>query len=208
MAWLAGLITALIAAGGYGGVALLMALESACVPIPSEIIMPFAGYLVSTGRFRLWLVALAGAVGCNLGSAAAYWVGARGGRAFVARYGRYVLASVRDVNRAERFFARFGAPAMLLGRMLPLIRTFIALPAGIARMRLLPFHVYTFIGSFIWCFALAWIGAQLGRAWDSSPALHAWMRRLDIVALVLAAIALVWFIATHWRRALENHPGE
>jgi membrane protein DedA with SNARE-associated domain len=208
MAWLAGWITALIATGGYGGVAVLMALESACVPIPSELIMPFAGYLVSTGRFRLWLVALAGAVGCNLGSAAAYWVGARGGRALVARYGRYVLASVADLDRAERFFLRFGAVAMLIGRMLPLIRTFIALPAGMARMRKLPFHVYTFIGSFIWCLVLAAIGAQLGRAWDSSPALQGWMRRLDGVAVVLAAIALAWFITTHWRRRSVLPPGD
>jgi membrane protein DedA with SNARE-associated domain len=208
MAWLAGWITALISAGGYGGVALLMALESACIPIPSELIMPFAGYLASTGRFNLWLVALAGALGCNLGSAAAYWAGARGGRPFVARYGRYMLVSVKDLDSAERFFDRFGAIAVLIGRVLPLIRTFIALPAGIARMRLLPFHAYTFIGSFIWCFALAAIGQQLGRAWNSSPVLHLWMRRLDLLVLAAVAIAMVWFIASHLRRASENHPGE
>jgi membrane protein DedA with SNARE-associated domain len=204
MATLAGWITAIIAASGYGGVALLMALESACTPIPSEVIMPFAGYLVSTGRFNLWLVALAGALGCNLGSAAAYWVGAHGGRPFVARYGRYVLASVEDVDRAERFFARFGAIAMLIGRMLPLVRTFIALPAGIARMKLLPFHLYTFIGSFIWCLVLAYIGEQLGRAWETNPVLHSWMRRLDLFALAAFAFGLVWFIATHWRRAART----
>jgi membrane protein DedA with SNARE-associated domain len=191
---LAGWITALIAAGGYGGVAVLMAIESACIPIPSELIMGFAGYLVSTGRFTLLPVALAGALGCNLGSALAYWAGASGGRPFVARYGRYVLATQDDLDRAARFFARFGAPAVLIGRILPVIRTFIALPAGIGRMSVLPFHLYTFAGSFAWCLALAYAGDQLGRQWNTSPLLHAVMRRLDLAVVLALAAAGCWFI--------------
>jgi membrane protein DedA with SNARE-associated domain len=190
-------ITAFISAGGYVGIALLMALESACTPIPSELIMPFAGFLVSTGRFSLLGVTLAGALGCNLGSAAAYWVGAHGGRRFVARYGRYVFATLEDLDSAERFFARFGPIAVLIGRMLPVVRTFIALPAGIGHMKLLPFHLYTFAGSFIWCLGLAYIGERLGRAWDSNPTLQAAMHRLDVVFIAAILFGAAWFV---WRR--------
>jgi membrane protein DedA with SNARE-associated domain len=200
-AWLAASITALIAAGGYASVVGLMALESACIPIPSELIMTFAGYLVFTGRFSLLPVALAGALGCNLGSIAAYWAGARGGRPFVARYGRYVLASMDDLDRADRFFARFGAISILLGRMLPLVRTFIALPAGIGHMKQLPFHLYTFAGSFIWCLVLAYVGQRLGAQWDSSPALRAVLHRLDLIIVVTLAAAAAWFLYHRLRRA-------
>jgi membrane protein DedA with SNARE-associated domain len=197
MAFVAGWITALIAAGGYGGVLLLMAIESACIPIPSEGIMTFAGSLVSAGRFNLVLLAAVGALGCNLGSAVAYWVGVRGGRAFVTRYGRYVLATTEDLDRAERFFERFGGVAVLVARLLPVLRTFIALPAGIARMRQLPFHLYTFVGSFAWCLALAYIGDRLGQAWRDDPALQAVLHRLDIAIVVLGVMAVGWFV---WHR--------
>ncbi|MBV9747202.1 MAG: DedA family protein [Acetobacteraceae bacterium] len=197
LATIAGLITGFIAATGYGGVALLMAIESACIPLPSEIIMPFAGYLVSTGRFSLTLVAVAGAIGCNLGSAAAYWVGARGGRAFIMRYGHWVLMSREDLDRAERFFARFGGIAVLIGRVLPVVRTFIALPAGIARMPLLRFHAYTFIGSLGWCYLLAWIGDQLGAKWQNDPRLGAVLHRFDYAIVAVVAIAGAWFV---WSR--------
>lgn len=127
-------IVAVISAAGYAGIAGLMAVESACIPLPSEVVMPFAGYLASTGRFNLALAATAGAVGCNLGSTLAYAVGARGGRPLVERWDRYVLLGPDDLGHAERFFRRFGGLAVLIGRLLPVVRTFIALPAGIARM--------------------------------------------------------------------------
>lgn len=197
LAALAGFITGVISALGYPGIALLMAIESACIPLPSEIIMPFAGFLVSQGKLNLWAVAIAGAIGCNIGSALAYWVGARGGRPFITRYGRWVLMSEQDLDWAERFFARFGGLAVLIGRVLPVVRTFIALPAGIARMPQLRFHLYTFFGSLVWCYALAWIGEQLGARWESDPRLAAVLHRFDyaIVAMILAAI--VWFV---WHR--------
>jgi membrane protein DedA with SNARE-associated domain len=132
-----------ISSGGYVGIAVLMAIESACIPLPSEIIMPFAGYLVSTGRFDLYLAATAGAIGCNLGSIVAYEVGKRGGRPMAERWGRYVLIGPGELDAADRFFARFGSMAVLIGRLLPVIRSFIAFPAGVARMKLVPFHVYT-----------------------------------------------------------------
>ncbi len=197
LAAIAGLITGFIAATGYAGVALLMAVESACIPLPSEIIMPFAGYLVSTGRFSLILVAVAGAIGCNLGSAVAYWAGARGGRAFIMRYGHWVLMSREDLDRAERFFARFGSIAVLIGRVLPVVRTFIALPAGIAHMPLLRFHAYTFVGSLGWCYLLAWIGDQLGAKWQSDPRLGAILHRFDYAIVAAVVLAGAWFV---WSR--------
>lgn len=197
---LAAWITAAISAAGYGGVAGLMAIESACIPLPSEIIMPFSGYLVSTGRFSLWAVALAGAVGSNIGSTVAYWVGAAGGRHFIERWGRWVLLDDADLRAAERFFARFGSPAVLIGRVLPVVRTFIALPAGIGRMRQLPFQIYTFVGSFAWCYVLAAIGAALGKRWESDPRLRAVMGQLHIVIAVLVVAAAGWFLWHKLRR--------
>src|SRR5215471_7838005 len=138
-AWIVGVISAM----GYPGVMLLMAIESACIPLPSEIIMPFSGYLVYTGHFSLAAVATWGALGCNLGSVLAYEIGYFGGRPLVERYGRYIFLSQRELAVADRFFERRGALAVLIARLLPVIRTFIALPAGIARMPRLKFHVFT-----------------------------------------------------------------
>ncbi|WP_205880299.1 DedA family protein [Lichenicoccus roseus] len=197
---LAAWITGVISAGGYAGVAALMALESACIPLPSEVIMPFAGYLTSTGRFSLLGVALAGAIGCNIGSTVAYWIGATGGRRFVDRYGGWVLLDHHDLDVAERFFARFGTPAVLIGRVLPVVRTFIALPAGMARMRQLPFQLYTFVGSFVWCYALAKVGDQLGRRWDSDPRLRAVMHQFQLVVLVVLLAAIGLFLWHKLRR--------
>lgn len=196
-ATLAGWITAVISAGGYAGVAALMALESACIPLPSEVIMPFAGYLATTGRFTLWGVALAGAIGCNIGSSIAYAVGATGGRRAIDRFGHWALLDQRDIERAEWFFARFGRPAVFIGRLLPVVRTFIALPAGIARMPQLPFQLYTFAGSLIWCYVLAYLGYQLGRRWENDPALRSFLSHADVAIVVLMAAGVAWFL---WRR--------
>jgi membrane protein DedA with SNARE-associated domain len=200
---LAGIIIAVISAGGYAGVVLLMAIESACIPLPSEIIMPFAGYLVHTGRFQLLWAATAGALGCNLGSVIAYEIGRHGGRPLVERYGRYVWLSRHDLDIAERFFARFGSAAVFIGRLLPVIRTFIALPAGIARMPRLRFHVYTFLGSWPWCLALAWIGMKLGEQWETDPRLRQWLHRLDAVIVVALLVGLVLFFRAHWKNRLS-----
>jgi len=194
-AWIVGVISA----AGYLGIAGLMALESACVPLPSEVIMPFAGYLASTGRFSLVLAATAGALGCNAGSTLAYAVGARGGRPLVERWGRYILLSTADLDRAERFFRRFGGPAVLIGRLLPVVRTFIALPAGIARMPQVQFQIYTFVGSWPWCYALAYVGYLLGERWDSDPRLRAAMHRFDLAIVGLLALGLGWIVWRHMR---------
>lgn len=196
-------IVAAIGAGGYPGIAALMALESACIPLPSEIIMPFAGYLASTGRFSLVLTALAGAIGCNIGSTVAYWVGAQGGRRWIERWGPRVLIHRQDLDRADRFFARFGPLAVLIARVLPVIRTFIAFPAGIVRVRQLPFQLYTFVGSFAWCYALAYVGFQLGTKWDSDPRLRGFLHQFDLVIVALGLAAVAWFV---WSRSRQR-PG-
>ena len=204
LATLANVIVGVIASGGYLGLALLMAVESACVPLPSEIIMPFAGYLVSIARFDLYLTATAGALGCNLGSIVAYEVGKRGGRPLAERWGRYLLIGPGEIDAADRFFDRFGGIAVLIGRLLPVIRSFIAFPAGVARMRLLPFHVYTFLGSWPWCFALAWVGMKLGARWNSDPRIKAAFHRADLgigIVLVLLIALFVWHRVRGVRRA-------
>lgn len=199
LAGLAHFIIAVISASGYAGVLLLMAIESACVPLPSEIIMPFSGYLVHLGRLSLVGVATAGALGCNLGSLVAYWVGAAGGRPLVERYGRYVLMSGHDLDRVTRFFERWGGITVFFGRLLPVVRTFIALPAGIARMPQGRFHLYTFLGSWPWCYALALVGARLGDHWDNDPRFKEVFHRFHLAVIVVLAAGAVWFVWTHWR---------
>lgn len=191
---LAGFVIAVIEAGSYWGIALLMAIESACVPLPSELIMPFAGYLVSQGKMNLFLAATAGAIGCNLGSIVAYEAGKRGGRPLAERYGKYLLIGQGELDAADRFFARFGNAAVLIGRLLPVIRTFIAFPAGVARMPLVPFHLYTFIGSWPFCFALAWLGQVLGSAWNSDPRVKAAFHSADALIGVVLVVAIGLFI--------------
>jgi membrane protein DedA with SNARE-associated domain len=192
LAILSAFIIATISATGYCGVVLMMAIESACIPLPSEVIMPFAGYLVSTGRFSLQAVAIAGAVGCLVGSYVAYFAGVHGGRPFLERYGRYVLIPPHELEIADRFFARWGSPAVFFSRLLPVVRTFIALPAGIARMDLGRFSVYTLIGSYPWCLALAYAGMKLGQHWrDLAPYFHRFDTVIGVV-LVLGAVAFLY----------------
>ncbi len=200
---LAAFIVAVISAMGLGGIVLMMAIESACIPLPSEVIMPFAGYLVSLGHFPLLAAATAGALGCNLGSAVAYAVGQYGGRPFIERWGGYVLITRRELDWADRFFARYGSIAVFFGRLLPVVRTFIALPAGIARMPQLKFHAYTFLGSWPWCFALAYVGMKLGHAWDSDPTLRSLFHRFDAVIVMAAVIAVAFYIWRHWRNRVR-----
>jgi len=194
IAYLATFTIGVISAMSYWGVALLMAIESACIPLPSEIIMPFAGYLVSLGEMSLFWAATAGAIGCNLGSIVAYEVGKRGGRPFVARFGKYVLVTCDDLDRAERFFDRWGSLTVLICRLLPVVRTFIAFPAGVARMPLFRFHLYTFVGSWPWCWVLAWVGMKLGEQWNSDPRLKAAFHSLDIIIVGAVLAGGAWFV--------------
>jgi membrane protein DedA with SNARE-associated domain len=194
-------IASLVKATGYAGVAILMAIESACIPLPSELIMPFAGYLVFTGTMKLFWVATAGAIGCNLGSLVAYEIGCYGGRPLVERYGRWILLSHRELDWADRFFLRWGYLAVLIARMLPVIRTFIALPAGIARMPRARFHIYTFLGSWPWCLALAYVGMNLGENWRE---LGKYLHKFDIVIIAALGIGFIWFVWSHWQNRIRT----
>jgi membrane protein DedA with SNARE-associated domain len=192
-------IVAVISAAGYLGVVALMAIESACIPLPSEIIMPFAGYLVSLGRFSLIGAATAGALGCNVGSTIAYLVAAHGGRRAFERWGSYVLVRHEELDRAERFFDRYGAVTVFVGRLLPVVRTFISFPAGLARMPMLKFQVYSFIGSWPWCLGLAYVGVVLGGRWDSDPTFRRLFHEFDALIVVAIAAGFAWFAWSRWR---------
>jgi membrane protein DedA with SNARE-associated domain len=200
---LSGFIVATISALGYGGIVLLMAIESACIPLPSEIIMPFSGYLVSTGELNLWGVAIAGGVGCVLGSLVAYWVGMYGGRPFIEKYGRYILLSHHDLDIADRWFAKYGEVIVFVSRLLPAIRTFIAFPAGVARMNLTRFVVYTFAGSLPWCLGLAYVGQKLGEQWDKDPRLKTWFHRFDFLIGIAGVLFVAWWV---WRHVKHSRP--
>lgn len=190
--------TSLISSLGYGGIVLGMAIESVNIPLPSEVIMPFAGALAATGRFSFWLVVLAGAVGNVIGSVANYYLGAKGGRPFLERYGRYVLVHPEELDAADRWFAKYGLAAVFFTRMLPVVRTFISFPAGIARVRLAPFIGLTFAGSFIWSAFLTYLGFSLGAHYDTSvrPLLH----RFDYVIVGILALAAGWYVWRHFHR--------
>jgi len=196
------LIQSLVAATGYAGITILMAIESACIPLPSELIMPFAGYLVFQGTMKLIWVATAGAVGCNLGSLVAYEIGYYGGRPLVERYGRWILMGRRELDWADRFFQRWGQAAVFIARLLPVIRTFIAMPAGIARMPRGKFHAYTFLGSWPWCFVLAWLGLKLGENWR---ALGKYFHQFDTVIGIFLLAGIVWFVWSHWQNRLRTN---
>ena len=199
-----------MAALSYLGIAILMGIESACIPLPSELIMPYAGamshpsvaaalqaqYGVDVPAFNLLFAAIAGALGCNLGSEVAYWVGAKGGRPAIERYGRYLLISKHELDLGDRWFAQRGEIIILLARLLPVIRTYIAFPAGVARMNRVKFHVYTFLGSLPWCLALGYAGQRLGlELLDEHSPLKSFMHRFDAViglVIVSAAAYFVW----------------
>ena len=193
-------IKAVIGTTGYAGIALLMAIESACIPLPSELIMPFAGYLVFEGKLSLFWAATAGAIGCNLGSLIAYEIGYHGGRPLVEKFGSYILLGRRELDWAESFFRRGGQVTVLIGRLLPVVRTFIALPAGIARMPRGRFHLYTFLGSWPWCFGLAYLGMKLGENWRS---LGQYFHKFDAVIGVLLFLGVVYFVYSHWRNRVR-----
>ena len=198
-------IATAISTMGYGGVVGLMAIESACIPLPSEIIMPFSGYLASTGRFDLFTVATAGALGCNIGSTLAYGIGAYGGRPAALRWGRYVLFSRDEIDRLDRFFERYGGFAVLIGRLLPVVRTFVSLPAGIAQMPFIRFQIHTFVGSWPWCLALAYLGFRLGQEWNSNPAMQAFFHRFDWAVAGVVVLGFLIYLYRRWK-AIRNEP--
>ncbi|HXI26140.1 MAG TPA: DedA family protein [Pyrinomonadaceae bacterium] len=201
---LSAFIVATISTLGYAGIVLLMAIESACIPLPSEIIMPFSGFLVHKGEMNLWLVSVAGALGCVVGSLVAYWIGMYGGRPLIEKYGKYLLISHHDLDLADRWFDRFGEIIVFVSRLLPAIRTFIAFPAGVARMNLKKFVIYTFAGSLPWCLGLAYVGQKLGEQWDKDPRLKTLFHRFDFVIGILLVLAAAWWIWRHVRHSKKS----
>lgn len=186
---------------GYFGVVLLMAIESAAIPLPSEVIMPFSGFLVEGGRFTLFGLAMAGAVGSIVGSIVTYALGYYGGRPLILKYGRYVLITEHDLALTESFFQRFGRFSVLIGRMLPIVRTFISIPAGIGKVAFWPFVIYAFIGSFIWSYFLAWLGLRLGEDWHT---LETYFRKFDLaIGIVIAAVIIYW-IRRHIKQRVKS----
>ena len=193
---LASFIIYVISRMGLPGIVLLMAIESACIPLPSEVIMPFSGYLVYLGKYSLWSVGLAGAIGCVVGSVPAYYLGMYGGRPLIEKYGKYVLLSHRDLDLADRWFARHGEATVFFARLLPVIRTFIAFPAGVARMDMKRFIAYTFAGSLPWCLGLAYVGMILGEKW---PTLRGYFHKFDLLIGAVLIAGIVWYVRRHLR---------
>lgn len=190
----------------YLGVTVLMALESANIPIPSEVIMPFSGFLASQGKLDLHLVSWAGAVGCTLGSLLSYWLGRVSDetwvKGFVSGWGRFFITK-EELDRAEIWFAKYGDQIVFTSRLLPVVRTFISFPAGMAKVNLLKFTVYSFVGSLIWSYILAWIGFKLGENWQ---VLRPFFRQFDFLILAVGIIAVVWFLY-HRGRKFDHNKG-
>jgi membrane protein DedA with SNARE-associated domain len=178
----------------YAGVALLMAIESANIPLPSEFIMPYAGFLVQQGKMNFHLAALAGAIGCVLGSVPSYWLGQWGGRDFLLKHGKWLLLSEHDLVTAERWTTKYGDLAFFICRMLPVVRTFISLPAGILKARFMPFVLYTFIGSWIWSYGLVWVGVKFG---ENLAAFKEIWHKFDYAVIGLLVVLGVWYIWRH-----------
>lgn len=191
----ASFIISIISNLGYFGVGLAMAIESALVPLPSEIIMPFAGYLVFTGKFNLIFVAVAGAVGNLIGSLAAYalgyWGHERVVRRLVRKIGKFVLFTESDLDSSEKYFNRHGSWIVLVSRIMPAIRTYISLPAGIARYPIVKFSTLTFLGSLVWSFVLAYIGLLLGKNWDT---LGPYFHKFDFIIVILGILFVAYYI--------------
>ena len=189
-----------ISNSGYAGIFFLMIAESALIPIPSEVIMPFSGYLVSTGKFNLVYVIIAGSIGNLVGSLIAYFVGIYLGRGFVLRYGKYVLLKKSHLEIAESYFKKYGDRSTFISRLLPAIRTYVSLPAGVAKMNLKKFAAYTFVGSVIWNSALTYIGITLGEEWSS---IRKYSTYFDAVVVIVVIVAIILY----WRSRRKDSQG-
>lgn len=194
---LSNFVTTYIAALGYWGIAFGMAIESANIPLPSELILPFGGYLVSTGQLNFFWAAMAGTLGGTAGSILSYWLGLRGGRPFLMKYGRYFGVSEKKFALAERWFLRYGEATVFFTRLMPIVRTFISLPAGISGMNFYRFVFFTFIGSLPWCFFLTYLGVKLGEHWHQ---LKNWFHGADILMALGIAALLVYFVIKKVRK--------
>jgi len=195
LTWLASLVIWVISKTGYLGITVLMALESACIPIPSEIIMPFSGFLVFEGQFIFWAVVVWGAIGNLIGSIIAYWIGFYGGRPIIERYGKYILISHKDLDLADNWFNKYGHSTVFFSRLLPIVRTFISLPAGISRMNFKKFSFYTFAGCLPWSYVLTYAGVIMGENWHD---IEVYFRKFQWIIGGLIILGIVWWVWRHF----------
>ncbi|MDO8586191.1 MAG: DedA family protein [Armatimonadota bacterium] len=208
--WISGVYGTL----GYWGIILFMGIESACIPLPSEVIMPIAGYFVAQslaggGHFNLWLTGVAGALGCVWGSVVAYYAGLYGGRPFVEKYGRYVLIRRRDIDRADRWYQRYGMATVFFSRLLPIVRTFISFPAGMHRVNLPKFILYTFLGSFPWCLVLSYVGMVLGRHGtpeEIRKTVSGYFHGADVIVGIFLLVVFALWLRHHLKPDEEETP--
>ncbi len=188
-------IISVIEKTGYAGIFLLMAAESALIPIPSEVTMPFSGFLVTRGDFNIFAVIAVGAIANLFGSLLAFWLGYYGGesvvRSVIKKWGKYVLIDERELNRSEKWFRQYGESIVFFSRVLPIVRTFISLPAGIAKMNIWKFAIYTSLGSLIWSALLTYVGFTLGKNWHS---LEIYYRKFEVVIVIAGAALIVWYV--------------
>lgn len=189
-------VTGIIASMGYWGIGIGMAIESANIPLPSEVILPFGGYLASVGQLNFWGVVMAGTIGGTVGSIISYYIGLKGGRPFLLSYGCYFGFSAKHLNQAEAWFDRYGEATVFFTRLMPVIRTFISLPAGIGGMHFRRFVVYTFLGSLPWSILLAYIGLKLGQNWQ---AIKPWFHRMDVVVVIAVLVVIIYL----WRHRIK-----
>jgi len=199
--FLVNLVVGAITAAGYSSVFILMALESCGVPIPSEVIMPFSGFLVASGQFNFWIVVFLGTFGNLAGSWLAYWIGLKGGRPLIEKYGKYILISHHDLDIADRWFAKHGDATVFFGRLLPVIRTFISFPAGIAKMNLKKFSIYTFFGALPWSILFTWLGVKLGGNWEL---IRQRLHNFDVLIAAIVVAATVWWIYRHLKHRRQD----
>jgi membrane protein DedA with SNARE-associated domain len=183
---------------GYWGVFFAMAIESACIPLPSEFILPMAGIMVAQEGWDLWIATLAGTLGCTLGSAVAYWVGAWGGRPILNRYGKYIFISQHDLDLADSWFAKYGDAAIFFSRLLPVVRTFISFPAGVARMHFVKFLIYTTLGSFPWSLGLVYVGV-LGGQYQRQ--VLDFLHKIEYLVILVVVALVALYIYRHVRHS-------
>lgn len=200
--WIGSFATGIISSLGYAGIVFLMALESTALPVPSELVMPFAGFLASQAKFDFLLLAVFSTIGSIIGSLFSYWLGLRIGKPFLERYGKYFLVSKGHIDYTENFFERHGDKTILFCRFVPAVRHLISIPAGIARMNLAKFIAYTAIGAFLWNVFLLWLGAELGQNWGT---ISSAFEKVDLAIAVLIILAIAFFV---WSGLRKRKPPE
>jgi membrane protein DedA with SNARE-associated domain len=192
--FLSQIIISIINSTGYTGIFILMFFESCGIPIPSEIIMPFSGFLVATREFNFWLVALIGTLGNLGGSILAYYIGYIGGRPLIEKYGKYILISKHDLDKADGWFIKHGDATVFFGRLLPILRTYISFPAGVTKMNFKKFCFYTFTGALPWCVLFTWLGVKMQHNWQL---INSKLESFNLLVVAVVLVTIIWYVIKH-----------